>query len=75
MPMPSFLRTRFDDRKAVVKGGDRTEAIGRMKRALETFVIEGIAVIPLHRGFSPIRILLRGEFEPTSSRDCRTNGK
>jgi len=28
--------------KLIVKGRDRTEAIGRMKRALEMFVIEGI---------------------------------
>jgi acetyl-CoA carboxylase biotin carboxylase subunit len=36
--------------KLVVKGRDRTEAIGRMKRALEMFVIEGIKTsIPLHR--------------------------
>ncbi len=36
--------------KLVVKGRDRTEAIGRMKRALEMFMIEGIKTsIPLHR--------------------------
>ena len=36
--------------KLVVKGRDRDEAIGRMKRALEMFVIEGIKTsIPLHR--------------------------
>jgi acetyl-CoA carboxylase biotin carboxylase subunit len=36
--------------KLVVKGRDRAEAIGRMKRALEMFVIEGIKTsIPLHR--------------------------
>ena len=36
--------------KLIVKGRDRTEAIGRMKRALEMFVIEGIKTsIPLHR--------------------------
>jgi acetyl-CoA carboxylase, biotin carboxylase subunit len=35
--------------KLIVKGRDRTEAIGRMKRALEMFVIEGIKTsIPLH---------------------------
>jgi len=33
---------RFDDRQADRKGRDRAEAIGRMKRALEMFVIEGI---------------------------------
>ena len=36
--------------KLIVKGRDRVEAIGRMKRALEMFVIEGIKTsIPLHR--------------------------
>ena len=36
--------------KLIVKGRDRTEAVGRMKRALEMFVIEGIKTsIPLHR--------------------------
>ena len=36
--------------KLIVKGRDRGEAIGRMKRALEMFVIEGIKTsIPLHR--------------------------
>ena len=44
--------------KLIVKGRDRTEAIGRMKRALEMFVIEGIKTsIPLHR-----RILADAEF-------------
>jgi acetyl-CoA carboxylase, biotin carboxylase subunit len=33
-----------------VKGRDRGEAIGRMRRALEMFAIEGIKTsIPLHR--------------------------
>jgi acetyl-CoA carboxylase, biotin carboxylase subunit len=36
--------------KLIVKGRDRDEAVGRMKRALEMFVIEGIKTsIPLHR--------------------------
>jgi len=36
--------------KLIVKGRDRAEAIGRMKRALEMFVVEGIKTsIPLHR--------------------------
>src|SRR6266851_659978 len=44
--------------KLIVKGRDRAEAIGRMKRALEMFVIEGIKTsIPLHR-----RILADGDF-------------
>jgi acetyl-CoA carboxylase biotin carboxylase subunit len=45
--------------KLIVKGRDRAEAIGRMKRALEMFVIEGIRTsIPLHR-----RILADPDFE------------
>jgi acetyl-CoA carboxylase, biotin carboxylase subunit len=36
--------------KLIVHGGDRAEAIVRMERALEFFVIEGIRTsIPLHR--------------------------
>ena len=36
--------------KLIVRGRDRAEAIGRMRRALEMFVIEGIRTsIPLHR--------------------------
>src|ERR1700723_1333185 len=44
--------------KLIVKGRDRGEAIGRLKRALEMFVIEGIRTsIPLHR-----RILMDPDF-------------
>jgi acetyl-CoA carboxylase biotin carboxylase subunit len=36
--------------KLVVRGRDRAEAIARMRRALDMFVIEGIkTTIPLHR--------------------------
>jgi acetyl-CoA carboxylase biotin carboxylase subunit len=44
--------------KLVVHGKDRTEAISRMRRALEMFIIEGIKTsIPLHR-----RILAEPDF-------------
>jgi len=44
--------------KLVVRGKDRTEAISRMARALEMFIIQGIhTTIPLHR-----RILADAEF-------------
>ena len=44
--------------KLITHGRDRTEAIARMRRALEGFVIEGIkTTIPLHR-----KILLDEEF-------------
>jgi acetyl-CoA carboxylase, biotin carboxylase subunit len=36
--------------KLIVHGADRTEAIERMKRALDMFVVEGIYTsIPLHQ--------------------------
>ena len=36
--------------KLIVRGKDRAEAISRMSRALEMFVVEGIYTsIPLHR--------------------------
>jgi acetyl-CoA carboxylase biotin carboxylase subunit len=45
--------------KLIVRGRDRGEAIARMRRALEMFVIEGIKTsIPLHR-----RILADPDFE------------
>jgi acetyl-CoA carboxylase biotin carboxylase subunit len=45
--------------KLIVHGGDRGEAIQRMRRALEMFVVEGIkTTIPLHR-----KILASPEFQ------------
>jgi acetyl-CoA carboxylase, biotin carboxylase subunit len=45
--------------KLIVHGGDRTEAIHRMQRALEMFVVEGIHTsIPLHQ-----RILADADFQ------------
>ena len=36
--------------KLIVRGKDRNEAVSRMARALEMFIIEGIfTTIPLHR--------------------------
>jgi acetyl-CoA carboxylase biotin carboxylase subunit len=36
--------------KLIVRGRDRTEAIARMRRALEMFVVEGIKTsLPLHQ--------------------------
>jgi acetyl-CoA carboxylase biotin carboxylase subunit len=44
--------------KLVVRGKDRAEAVSRMSRALEMFIVEGIkTTIPLHR-----RILADPEF-------------
>ena len=48
--------------KLIVKGRDRAEAIARMKRALEMFVIEGIKTsIPLHRRILADPGLRRGQ--------------
>ena len=50
--------------KLIVKGRDRAEAIGRMKRALEMFVIEGIKTsIPLHRRILAHPDFVAGEFD------------
>src|ERR1700688_1508873 len=50
--------------KLIVKGRDRTEAIGRMKRALEMFVIEGIQTsIPLHRRIFADPDFVAGKFD------------
>jgi len=50
--------------KLIVKGRDRAEAIGRMKRALEMFVIEGIKTsIPLHRRIFADRAFAAGQFD------------
>jgi len=50
--------------KLIVKGRDRAEAVGRMKRALEMFVIEGIKTsIPLHRRIFAAPDFASGKFD------------
>jgi acetyl-CoA carboxylase biotin carboxylase subunit len=50
--------------KLIVKGRDRAEAIGRMKRALEMFVIDGIKTsIPLHRRILADHDFAAGKFD------------
>ena len=50
--------------KLIVKGRDRAEAIARMKRALDMFVIEGIKTsIPLHRKILADPDFAAGEFD------------
>jgi acetyl-CoA carboxylase biotin carboxylase subunit len=50
--------------KLIVKGRDRGEAIGRMKRALEMFVIEGIKTsIPLQRRIMADADFASGKFD------------
>src|SRR2546427_545380 len=63
--------------KLIVKGRDRTEAIGRMKRALEMFVIEGIKTsIPLHRRILADPDFAAGKFDTHFiERLFGTNGK
>ena len=63
--------------KLIVKGRDRAEAIGRMKRALEMFVIEGIKTsIPLHRKILADPDFAAGKFDTHFiERLLGTNGK
>jgi acetyl-CoA carboxylase biotin carboxylase subunit len=50
--------------KLIVKGRDRSEAIGRMRRALEMFVIEGIKTsIPLQRRIMAHPDFVAGNFD------------
>jgi acetyl-CoA carboxylase, biotin carboxylase subunit len=50
--------------KLVVRGRDRTEAISRMSRALEMFVVEGIyTTIPLHQRIMRDPDFRAGEFD------------
>ena len=71
--------------KLVVKGRDRAEAIARMKRALDMFVIEGIKTsIPLQRRILADPDFAAGKFDthfierllppPANSRDSRLAG-
>src|SRR6201997_2025197 len=63
--------------KLIVKGRDRAEAISRMKRALEMFVIEGIKTsIPLHRRILADPDFAAGRFDTHFiERLLGTNGK
>jgi acetyl-CoA carboxylase, biotin carboxylase subunit len=63
--------------KLVVKGRDRAEAIGRMKRALEMFAIEGIKTsIPLHRRIMVHPDFISGKFDTHFiEKLLNTNGK
>ncbi len=63
--------------KLIVKGRDRGEAISRMKRALEMFVIEGVKTsIPLHRKILADADFAAGNFDTHFiERLLGTNGK
>ncbi|HEY2120332.1 MAG TPA: acetyl-CoA carboxylase biotin carboxylase subunit [Candidatus Acidoferrum sp.] len=63
--------------KLIVKGRDRGEAIGRMKRALEMFVIEGIKTsIPLQRRILAHPDFVSGKFDTHFiEKILNTNGK
>jgi acetyl-CoA carboxylase, biotin carboxylase subunit len=50
--------------KLIVHGRDRTEALARMSRALEQFIVEGIhTTIPLHRKIFTDEEFRRGSFD------------
>ena len=50
--------------KLIVHGRDRTEAMARMSRALEQFVVEGIhTTIPLHRKIFADEEFRAGKFD------------
>ncbi len=52
--------------KLITKGRDRTEAIRRMERALEMFVVEGIQTsIPLHKRILSDPDFIAGRFDTT----------
>ncbi len=63
--------------KLIVKGRDRAEAVARMKRALQMFVIEGIRTsIPLHRRILADPDFAAGRFDTHFiERLLGTNGK
>src|SRR5881394_3713256 len=50
--------------KLVVRGRDRSEAVSRMSRALEMFIVEGIyTTIPLHRKILADADYIRGNYD------------
>ena len=50
--------------KLIVRGKDRDEAISRMSRALEMFIVEGIyTTIPLHRKIMADQDFRAGKFD------------
>lgn len=52
--------------KVITNGKDRAEAIGRMKRALEEFIIEGISTtIPFHQKVLNNQNFINGKFDTT----------
>ena len=62
--------------KLVTYGHDRSEAIARMKRALETFVVEGIHTsIPLHQRILADPDFLRGSFDTNFVRRFAPNNQ
>jgi len=50
--------------KLIVHGRDRTEAVARMRRALDMFIVEGIHTsIPLHKRILSDADFLAGKFD------------
>ena len=61
--------------KLIVYGRDREEAIQRMKRALDTFVVEGIHTsIPLHQRIMDDADFRAGNFDTNFIRRFMTGG-
>ena len=49
--------------KLIVHGRDRSEAIAKMKRALDEFVVEGIkTTIPFHKKVLNSSVFIKGDF-------------
>ena len=49
--------------KLIVHGRDRSEAIARMKRALDEFIVEGIkTTIPFHKKVLNSPVFIKGDF-------------
>jgi len=62
--------------KLIVRGKDRTEAVSRMARALEMFIIEGIfTTIPLHRRILADADFRAGRFDTTFIERFLNSGK
>lgn len=60
--IPSFYDSLIA--KVITSGRDRAEAIGRMRRALEEFIIEGVATtIPFHRKVMIDKDFQAGKFD------------
>jgi len=59
--------------KLIIRGKDRLETIARAKRALESFIVEGIKTsIPLHRAILDDERFVRGQFSTRFMEEFRS---